>query len=621
MTAAQLNIWQDQRKLPKKFPVQSADPVFSATDQCERILSVVERSGVLPHLETKMTGRRGPKPVSVRALLVCILLAGYLTTKSYKRSDIVRVLYGLPPAIAQMLGLLDENGDMLPITYKRVASRLIKLEVLLWLGWNSGMIRCNLSWFSNSLVLASVPRPIRRRIKAVAVDSTPVKGWARTRHYVKQSDIEKDAFALHRKQILKNPDLPEPEPMSALRAAAARKRGVEVGPDGRILRTKDPHSRVGYASAVNKRDAHFFVGYELTTVVACRTISWNGQPDKAQLGPRVTAYILAMELTPAGQNPGPIGLRAVLSAIKAAPAIKEVIADRAYTVKRLDFLRSLHERRINVVMDHPKTMIDRPDPATLGRRRQPIILHCGTPLPDWIPTDKETPPAHSRRKGNEKKLEEWYNERFSQWGYRSTGPLKKAVKAGGIQFQCPACAGHVATPSSTVSSYSSPLVGAPSGGVRCCGGKVSARLEDLDLYQEHPYGTTVWRLSYGRRPTVEGPYGKLKASAGLGGEACQAFGLAANTIAATAAVVTYNLKLTVRNNRTNGSDNPAGNDTNSDNDTAGAVTPLKVPPEWPQDTDAVGDVESETLQQNSSEHATDHTERGGDSTAPNRAPP
>ena len=46
------------------------------------------------------------------------------------------------------------------------------------------------------------------------------------------------------------------------------------------------------------------------------------------------AYILAIELNPAGQNPGPVGLSAVLNAIKVAPRIKEVVADRAYTVKR-----------------------------------------------------------------------------------------------------------------------------------------------------------------------------------------------------------------------------------------------------------------------------------------------
>lgn len=97
-------------------------------------------------------------------------------------------------------------------------------------------------------------------------------------------------------------------------------------------------------------------------------------------------------------------------------------------------------------------------------------------------------------------------------------------------------------------------------GSRCCGGKVSARVEDLDTWQEHPFGTTVWKKSYARRPTVEGPYGKLKANAGLGGEACQAFGLPANTMAATSVAVAYNLKLTF------------GDDQDDDTDTTGDST-------------------------------------------------
>ena len=634
MTVAQLNTWQDQRKLPDKFPVKSADPVFSATHQCNRIISVVERSGVLPHLQTKLKGRRGRKPrVSIQALLVCIMLAMYLL-KSYRRSDVVAVLYGLPPAIAEQLGLLDDNGDMKPVQYKRVVFQIIRLEALLLLGWNSGTVRCDSSWFSNSMVLASVPRPVRRSIKAVIVDSTSVEGWARTLHYVRQSDIEKDAFALHRKRILDNPDLPEPEPMSALVAAAARKRGVEVGPDGRIIRTKDLHSRVGHASAIGKRPARFFVGYELTTVVACRTISWNGQPDIAHRGPKVRPYILAIDVTPAGQNPGPIGLRAVLNAIKAAPGINEVVADRAYTVKREHFVRPLHQRNINVVMDYPKSMIGRPDNGTLGRRRQNVVLHCGTVLPDWIANNKRKPPAHLRCKGNEKKLEEWYNERYRHSGYRTRGARKKAVKGGGKQFQCPACAGHAPTPNTPASSYSAPLTAAPGGGVRCCGGKVSARLEDLDTYQEHPYGTTVWRLSYGRRSTVEGPNGKLKAAEGLGGGACQAFGLPANTMAATAAVVAYNLKLTVTNNRTNGpsnaaddgrdgSGNTASNGDSNGSDNAGEDTNSEVLPDWREHANAQidDDAEPETLPQNSHEHTPAHAEFGTSSTKPSRAPP
>ena len=424
------------------------------------------------------------------------------------------------------------------------------------------------------MVMASVPRHVRRQVKAVIVDSTPVKTWARTIHYVKQYDIDKDAFAMHREQVLENPDLPEPTPMNDLKAAAARKRGVKVAPNGRVIRSKDPDAFAGYASATKKRKAHKFVGYDLTTVVACRTISWSGRPDEYKLGPDIRPYILAIDLNPAGQNPGPSGLRAVLNALKLAPGIGEVVADRAYSVKRKSFVRPLHERAINVVMDYPKRFLTSPDNGTLGKRQQNVVTHCGTPLADTTPAASVTPSAHHRRKSNKAQLENWFNGRFKDYGWRSTGPLYKPDGSiRGREFKCNVCAGHGAHPGTTAKSYNAPMPAAPVGS-RCCGGKVSARIKELDTWQEHPYGTTVWNKSYFRRPTVEGPYGKLKAKAGLGGEACQAFGLPANTMAATAAAVAYNLKLTFGDDQTTDTDTTGSDDSGTHNGDAGADTEL-----------------------------------------------
>lgn len=603
-TALQSADWQSHRKLPADFPVKSAEPEWSSREQGLRIVSVVERCGVLAHLMPKMTPRRGPKArASIKALLVCIVMAAYLKTKCYKRSDVVAVMYGLHPDIAQMLGLLDQHGDFKPIRFKRVACQLLRFEALLWLGWNSGAVRCDLGWFSNAMVAASVPRRVRRQIKAVAVDSTPVKAWARTIHYVKQDHIDKDALAMHREQILDDPDLPEPAPMSALKAAAARRRGVEVGPDGRIIRSKDRDARAGHASATRKRKAHKFVGYDLTTVVACRTIAWSGRPDRYKLGPAVRAYILAVDLNPAGQNPGPSGLRAVLDALNLAPGITEVVADRAYTVKRERFVRPLHELAMNVVMDYPKRLLTDPDNETLGKRRQGVVTHCGTPLADWTPAESVTPSAKNRRKANTEQLETWFNDRFRQYGWRSTGPLYKPDgNIRGREFKCSVCAGHGNHPGTPAKSYDAPMPAAPAGS-RCCGGKVSARIKDLDTWQEHPFGTTVWKKSYARRPTVEGPYGKLKAKAGLGGEACQAFGLPANTIAATAAAVAYNLKLALGDDQTNNA-NAARSGGNGAHPGSDATELAPIPQQWDEHADTYSAADTDTP-----------------STGANRAPP
>ena len=112
---------------------------------------------------------------------------------------------------------------------------------------------------------------------------------------------------------------------------------------------------------------------------------------------------------------------------------------------------------------------------------------------------------------------------------------------------CPVHAGRGAAPTKAA-SYKVPLSSTGSGA--CCGGQVSAYLDELDFHQKHPYGTPVWWKSYHRRSVVETVIGKLKDHGlGLGGKACKAFGLAANTLAAAAAIVTYNTLLTAKRKR------------------------------------------------------------------------
>ena len=248
-----------------------------------------------------------------------------------------------------------------------------------------------------------------------------------------------------------------------------------------------------------------------------------------------------MSLTPAGTNPGPIGFAAVSRALQIAPKINEVIADRGYTNKREDFVRPLHQLGINVVMDYTKTMVNQPQTTTLGKRREPVVVHCGTILSNGIPHNKKTAPDRLRRAGKEQELQQWYAGRARLFRWSSKGP----TAGGGRRFQSPVRAGRVAAAHGpSPKSYNMPLVAVPTTPAGSDLRVVNARVEELDTYQEHPWGTPVWKMSYGRRNVVEGANGKVKANKGLGGESCQAFGLAANTLAALFVVIAYNRKLT-----------------------------------------------------------------------------
>ena len=550
LTVAQFQAWES-RELPNDHPHPGEEPKLSSKELGFRMIKVVERSGVLDALETRMHRRLGRKrKVGIKAVVVCIQIAAHIA-RSYRRSDVCAVLAGLHPAVAADLGLVDAHGCPTVIRYKTLARTIKVLERWLWWGWYADGEQCNPVWFANAMVAASVPRRIRRTVTAVAVDSTPWKAWSVSRTYAKQSDltkqaglkamaiIENDPYARHRRDVLENPDLPEPETRKHKLAAAAKRLGLEVGEDGRIIRGKDRDMRVGWATGTAKRSGHFFVGYDLHVVVASRTISWQGQPDKFQMGPRMPPYVLAMSLTPAGKNPGPVGYDAVMKAREIAPNIREVIADRGYTLKRESFLRRLHKRDIAVVMDYPQRMVDKPTAITVGKRKQPALMHCGTILPVWTPEEWLTPPDRLRRKGNEFELQKWYAERARLYRWSSNGRPEK----GSRQFQCPVHAGRMTIPSAESKSYEMPLISP--GSSACCDGKVTARCKELDVYQEHPYGTPVWFKSYHRRSVVESDIGKLKNEADdLGKKGCQALGIAANTMAAVAAVVAYNRKKT-----------------------------------------------------------------------------
>ena len=78
---------------------------------------------------------------------------------------------------------------------------------------------------------------------------------------------------------------------------------------------------------------------------------------------------------------------------------------------------------------------------------------------------------------------------------------------------------------------------------------MTIEIEKLDFYQKNPYGTPAWRASYGRRNIVETANSTLKPDKGREIGRCQAFGLAANTMASIALAVAHNLKLTVKAKR------------------------------------------------------------------------
>ena len=292
---------------------------------------------------------------------------------------------------------------------------------------------------------------------------------------------------------------------------------------------------------------------------------------------RTPAYICALAFVAASTNPGPVGREAIAETIRHAPNLQEVVANLGYTAKRTSFVRCLREWGLDVVMDYSSVEVARPKAITAGRQQQPVINHCGTLLPSWVPEALHSPPD-----GTEPQLcTDVYDERC-----RMRYSAHQHLPDGSIQMLCPQCAGRVKTNARTRNPRrrrgggSVPYLG----GItteHCCDGLVTLNSTQLANYQNVPYGTTAWKRSYGRRNQIENTNSRLRHKGALLAGACRSLGRTARAIAALAQAIIYNLAL-IPESEHDGAATPAGLDQPPE-PPSGAHTPdgpanLRAPP-------------------------------------------
>ena len=521
------------RRIPGDHPsAATAAPTYTDPDRARRYLGVLRRSGVVDEMQRRLGAHPGAKSrLSVEALLLAVLLAAE-EKKNYLRSDICAVINGFDATIAYTLGLCD--GDTWrPVSYHTTQKQLRRLELAVRDGWTSdcGEGR-DLAWVTRTLLDATIPRDQRRSITAVALDSTFVETWAVTR------DFTPDAVAQHRLASREVPDLPEPDPQ---RPEGSDAIGT-IGADGRLIRGADHDARPGHRSATSKRPASLGLGYDFHVAVAVRSAHWSGDPTRLTLADRPPAYICALAFVAASTNPGPVGHETIEETIRHAPNLQEVVADRGYTAKRDSFVRRLRERGLDVIMDYSTTEVERPKAVTAGRQQQPIINHCGTLLPSWVPEALHTPPDDTEPQ----QRTDFYDQR-SRWRYSPHQHLSD----GSIQMRCPQCAGRVNTntrtrnPRQRRADRSVPyLAGITT--EHCCDGLVTLNSTQLANYQNVPYGTTAWKHSYGRRNQIENTNSRIRHKGALLAGTCRSLSKTPRAIAALAQAVIYNLTLSAK---------------------------------------------------------------------------
>ena len=122
----------------------------------------------------------------------------------------------------------------------------------------------------------------------------------------------------------------------------------------------------------------------------------------------VAPHIVAMTITPADEEAGPIGHEVATQAKRVAPKLKVVKADQHYTRKKDSFVRPLRKQGWEIVMNQSSDEQKRVRLITAGTRDTPILVHCGTPLVH-LDTTASTGVQPDDLTGAA--LQDWYNER------------------------------------------------------------------------------------------------------------------------------------------------------------------------------------------------------------------
>ena len=518
---ALLHELNEQRRLPADIPNPEGDLVTTTRSEGQEAINAVKRSGVTPYMNRKT--RDHSPGVSSKITPLVLATASILAAKkcnSARITDICSVIAGFDSAIAIQLGIYTLEGRV-DIGYKNTAKQIKKtLTLLADDGWedDDGTV-CDLDWYEDSFLGASLPDDIADMGSAVAVDSTAVLAWAKGKK----------------------------------------------GPKGKKPVSADPHADFGYRTGTSTTEPGSYFGYSLHLSTICKRPIWTGDLAKAGFVDPVLPFIVGMRMVPANSNDGPAGYDVVQAAKRRMTRLKAVIADRGYTDKKA-FTTPLHKEKIQVIMDMHPYAKKTTKALDLGRgKSQRLIEHTGSFFPEQTPDKFLNVP-----KGlSEKKLREWYADRHKYaWVV-----VERFLEDGGVKIRCPQCDGRIDSKAKTPKPQrnrakaggrkSKKTVSGPARskkankakkravyveadiepGQYCCRGhRVNVPVEDRKRTMDFPFGTPAWHSAYSVRNQAENSNKGIKDRFGLQKGWCRSMNLPANRLGALYLVVAQNLK-------------------------------------------------------------------------------
>ncbi|MDA8038888.1 MAG: hypothetical protein M0Z69_06940 [Actinomycetota bacterium] len=549
-----------------------------------RIVAVVQRSGVAPLIRQRLNEYVGNEnnysAVSPFLALVMVLYHMNNKPKMFYLTKAVQALTSLSDRSWWEIFCCGERPTTMP-GYESFVEQSHRLVSALDQGWlvefvdEDGVERvllCDWEWLTVSLLEASVPEDVRRRARAIAIDDFGIRTAARVRK--KREDfgprpvsgknadrlLSEDPMVAYQERFATGEDDVELPVIPPMPEAPARPKPGEWGRDGRRVYTMDPDARGGWMTSVNSRKGHPFVGFQSYPAILAQQYKWNGDPASAAgLQEPIPPYIVGCITTPAGSVRGEVGADLVRQVRLIAPEIRDVVADRGFTVDKARFVRPLHEIGVDVTCDY--TVTEKRAGRTVALPSGDVIwMQAGTPChlttPKHLRNISGSPEICHCRDGEkcpsgEQKCPGHPNEVVEAANARAKTYLLSRhdrQRDGSFRLRCPLHSGKARNAQLNAASQwwgaAEPVL-APPGMEKCCegGGLLRATAEQMVSSQRVPWGTTAWLTAYHGRIPVEGAIGDLREYLGREDRYTLRFGLGTMRLLALAACVLYNIEL------------------------------------------------------------------------------
>jgi hypothetical protein len=510
------------RKRSVRAPIDTTPRSRAGPSEFSKACKLVAECGILSVLQDRLDSTVGrPRSLNVQGLLVAMVVNGLRRHHQGTVAEVARVLNSFTPEQLDDLGVRGWNPKE---AYDRADRLFIKLAEALESGWETVVdgisTRIDAPWFLNRMTSASLAGlPVKS--KSVAIDGTDVETWGAVRWTRGQRQVDEDTRTV-----------------SGHRKRQGKLQVLDTDSDGREVYTADPDARAGHRSATNSRPQGEYIGYELHLGVQARDVVSSDGIERITLGPEVPPVITTVAFVPAGSHRADAIVPTLIAAKDRGWHVENVVWDRGYSQLRPETTsHPLSRAGIQQTFRPMETqrLVKPFSTDALIIEGQLFSAH----MPDELRGPLRMPPQGSSVE-TQVEYEKAFNRRARFRFQRHAGPDED----GTTRWRCPYCSGFLRSrslPKTMRKSRLAPLAELPEG-VPCCHGTVSVSAGELPLWQPLPPGTTAWRISMGRRQTVEGGNAGLKGGfVNIQRKFFRVMGLAKMTVLLASTIVGYNV--------------------------------------------------------------------------------